>query len=523
MSEYREFKGDQWLGRSIRLPGGSLLLMQDTSIRAAMKIAYTRAGKKAKVYRAYRSGQDVAVKVFFRKFLDPVNLITTGQLNQFRDVPGLRVCDRVVINDEVARQLGEPGLAFAILMPWIAGAPWIDVIAAKQALSEPDCIALARRTATTLAGLEARQLTHADISSTNVFIANLGPHPGIELIDVEDMYHPFFVDVRHVPDGTYGYGHPANKGKGCRNPFGDRFAGAILLTEMLIWHQSTIRAMAGEESLFAQTELCQGGPRFSAVRYALEAHSPRVAALFEQAWWSSGLAGCPSLAEWQASLATVGPAASSVPASLLRLPQPDRRTGAKLPSAAQTNLIDWNFCTECRRMVQASDPAAHAPDCSHHPARFTPEFDWSTWLTRQPGKPTLAPDFRTLLTRYSADLQACPACGKLVTGPTDDAHAPGCWNRQLAEANRPAAVERPLPQFDDVSFVSFDSPAANRFKTPAATPRPSTSGPREARSQILRPQQCDTCHQLITLRGTNQWGHRLTCPHSMLRKLLREL
>ena len=149
-----------------------------------------------------------------------------------------------------------------------------------------------------LEGLERRELVHADISSTNVFVPALNP-PSIELIDVEDMYHPKFVEIEFKPDGSPGYQHPRNVGKGCWNRFGDRFAASILLAEMLAWHDPEVRARNADASLFAQEELCSLGFKFDLVRAAVARQSPTAARLFDRAWASNGLTDCPTLAEWK--------------------------------------------------------------------------------------------------------------------------------------------------------------------------------------------------------------------------------
>jgi hypothetical protein len=458
VSNYREFKGDEWLGRPIQVPGAPLQLVQESAIQWDTHHAITRAGRKAKVYRARRSDSDLAVKVFFKRFLDPINAITTMELRRFKHVQGLRVCDREFISEDVARILDEPGLAFAILMPWIGGKPWIDLVASKYALSQYSCYHLAKRTAAILAGLEAEHLAHADVSSSNVFIDNLGPHPVVELIDVEDMYHPTFIDVPHVPDGTDGYGHPFNVGQGCRNSYGDRFAGSILLAEMMSWHQPAIREHAHEESLFTKNELCQSGPKFMAVRAALRAYSPSVATLFEQAWRSSGLSECPSLTDWRAALATEDVASNATREPGPEPPIPEALSApCRVEPRIQTSIIDTNVCSECGRRVLASHPTGHARSCSHHPTRFTPELDSSGWLTKPSDTAGLPPEFRRLLMKYSERIQACPVCGHFLNGARDNTNAADCPNHRKP-GHPPTAAHRPLPQFDDVSFVPFDRP-----------------------------------------------------------------
>lgn len=524
MVQYREFKGDQWLGKPIPLPGGSLWLVEDTVAPPPgmrTKYAYARPGKKAIVYKGRRAGRDVAFKVFFRRYSSDVNLMTTGQLARFKDVPGLRVCQREVVKNEVAEQIGELGLAFAIVMPWMTGQPWVEFLATKQALSRQVCIALAARTAAVLAGLESRQLAHADISSSNVFIDNLGPDLVVELIDVEDMFHPTFVEVPFAPDGTDGYGHPANTGRGCRNPFGDRFAGGILLAEMLSWHDPEVRELAEEESAFAKSELCQPGRKFAVVRDTLSALSPQVAAHFERLWKSTALSQCPSLSEWHIAIAALGlprfdPTIRFVP--LRGLPSA-RRTEPR----SQTIFVDSTFCTECNRLVKSSRPTDHARTCSHHPHRFIPEFDWSTWLSTPSGQQSGA--ISDLLKKYTDQLKTCPACGRLVTGADDDAHAPGCRTYQAQSSPPPGA--RPVPRFDDVSFVSFDKPPARRREPepliePAPPPPISLDWFRPS-GESSGPTWCPRCNRSITISGTTQYGHKLTCPNSAIRKFLREL
>src|SRR5262249_32832439 len=129
--------------------------------------------------------------------------------------------------------------------------------------------------------------------------------PAVELIDVEDMYHEDFGELPYVPDGSPGYAHPRHHGRGCRNRHGDRFAGAILLTEMLIWPDPAVRAGAADVSVFEPTELCRSGPRFELARKVLLTQSAQVAHLFERVWDSPGPASCPRLSDWAAAIDTI--------------------------------------------------------------------------------------------------------------------------------------------------------------------------------------------------------------------------
>jgi hypothetical protein len=265
-------------------------------------LAYKRPARRATVYKVRYQGHDVAMKVFYKRYAAPENLVLGQQLRQFMRVPGLRVCDRRVITEDEARRSGAPGLSYAFLMPWIDGEPWIDMIEANRRLDRPSCFALACRTAEILAGLEKQGLAHTDISGGNLIINNIGPRPAVELVGVEKIYHPSFIDIPSLVDGTPGYIYPGNKGKDFRNPYGDRFAGSILLTEMLVWHDEWIRASIDEGSLFGQEELCKESGKFRGVSRILRTDSPRAADLFTQAWESSSLSECPSLADWRSAL-----------------------------------------------------------------------------------------------------------------------------------------------------------------------------------------------------------------------------
>jgi hypothetical protein len=191
-----------------------------------------------------------------------------------------------------------------------------------------------------------------------------------------------------------------------------------------------------------------------------------------------------------------------------------RLTGPGARPRAQTSFVGKSLCAECRRLINSGRPADHAPGCSHHPSQFTPEFDWSTWLTTPSDKRTLSPIFAQLMQRYTTALKRCSLCGKLVTGPMGDTHAPNCPFYRAPSS--PPAPSRPLPKFDDIRWVKLGSPAGSK-------PTPGISATPPHRLSQPGPRSCPLCGRIITVSGTTEWGHKLTCPNSMLRKLLREL
>jgi hypothetical protein len=84
-------------------------------------------------------------------------------------------------------------------------------------------------------------------------------------------------------------------------PEGDRFAGAILLTELLTWWHPEVQMHTppGADSLFLPEELQDSGTSlFRIVRTVLQQLCPPALELFEQAWTSSDLCDCPTFDQW---------------------------------------------------------------------------------------------------------------------------------------------------------------------------------------------------------------------------------
>lgn len=205
-----------------------------------------------------------------------------------------------------------PQLEYAVLMPWSEGRTWAGFMLdrrASEAYSTGQALHLARMTALALRSLEAQGFAHSDIAGGNVLL--LPGFQGIELLDLEGLYFPDAATprlrlARPRPNwGSPGYQHPhlGPAGQWCAE--GDRFAGAILLTEMLTWWDQRVRAAAppGAESLFRPEGMQEcGTPLWAAVRAALEQCCPPALDLFDQAWASDGLRACPTLERWASSL-----------------------------------------------------------------------------------------------------------------------------------------------------------------------------------------------------------------------------
>jgi hypothetical protein len=196
-------------------------------------------------------------------------------------------------------------------MPWIEGRTWAGLMLDRDYGSSHTlerAVDLARRTAHVLWSLEAYHLAHTDIAGANVILGARGDARTVELLDLEYLYSSSAPPPARFSTGTLGYQHPHLGLRGQWDPHGDRFAGAILLTELLVWADPAIRAAtpAGAETLFQPFELQRTDfPRFEAVRDAVWAISPPALALFDQAWTAPDLASCPELSAWALALLQV--------------------------------------------------------------------------------------------------------------------------------------------------------------------------------------------------------------------------
>ncbi len=273
---------------------------------AVPSFAFGQEGRKAFVYQL-SGGPDqglYALKKFKEAFRLPELVDICDQLARFARWPGLEVCNRVCLNAERHPDVlsAYPDLLYAVLMPWIGGSTWYDIVIGETPLTRLEALAYANATAQVLAAIEEAGLAHCDISAANVII-----NPNTQrahLIDVEDLYAPGFSPPASLPAGTDGYAHHTAR-DGIWESEADRFAGAVIIAEMAGWFVPEIRHEAEEEHYFAADEMQQDSPRYRLMRDSLASITPPLADLFDAAWFSDALADAPRLREWQAVIGEV--------------------------------------------------------------------------------------------------------------------------------------------------------------------------------------------------------------------------
>src|SRR5262249_32351701 len=140
---------------------------------------------------------------------------------------------------------------------------WSDVVAERRSLTSAQSLLFARGVAQTLSELEKRSLAQCDVSGANVLLPGLVSPVGepIELVDLDGMFGPTLAAPHSLPAGSDGYAHPVVL-QAPWGPAADRFAGAVLIAEMLAWCDARTRELAWGESYFDPDEMQASSDRF---------------------------------------------------------------------------------------------------------------------------------------------------------------------------------------------------------------------------------------------------------------------
>jgi len=146
---------------------------------------------------------------------------------------------------------------------------------------------------------------------------------------------------QELSSGSAGYAHRQATG-GLWGPEADRFAGAVLLAEMLGWCDLQVVQAAWGESYFDPAEMQQDCPRYHILMNSLQTNwGSKTAALFQQAWHSDTMADCPTFGEWLVILPEQVPTAEELSA-------PNADQGA-------SPVPDDTALTEIRTLIQAGN------------------------------------------------------------------------------------------------------------------------------------------------------------------------
>jgi hypothetical protein len=170
--------------------------------------------------------------------------------------------------------------------------------------SQGDCMRLGTNAAAVLSSLERNGLSHCDLSAGNLIVDPVSLK--VELVDVEELFGPMLPVPNQLPRGTAGYQHPNHDADRAWSEVADRFAGGILLCEILGWYDPAVRSSAFGESFFDPEEVQRPTRRFELLFKALAVHDRGLERMLVTLWNAASLADCPSLQTWQRALETAG-------------------------------------------------------------------------------------------------------------------------------------------------------------------------------------------------------------------------
>jgi hypothetical protein len=414
---------------------------------------YAQEGRQGIVYQLASGDDRRALKVFKAMYRVPALVSLADRLARFAELPGLKVCRRTVLS---ATQHGEllqqhTDLTYAVLMPWVDGPTWMNVVLLRHPLSPEQSLLLARSLARTLTHMEERNLAHCDLSGQNLLLPALarvtahtkllgllspdlqrtfrgGPLSGhsddVALVDMEGLYGPGLDHPRDIISGSAGYAHKT-VGQGVWAPEADRFAGAVLLVEMLGWHDERVRELAWGDSYFDVQEPQQFCERFRLLREVLRPYGSKLVGLFEQAWFSESLLQCPTFGEWAVSLPPEKAVELSPTSAAQAVPPPP------LPRASKRPLPPWAWILAVVAIAAAL---------------------WIEW-PRRAATPVPAVSPSSLPSNTTA-----PA-----TQPASAAHAPTLTTLPSIAA-QPTVTAQPMATPAPVASAEAHTPSADRVK-----------------------------------------------------------
>lgn len=253
-----------------------------------------------------------ALKIFKKSTPNIIDSAERINKNNVSKIPGFVAAKRKVITPQstVYKELLKKHsyLEYAILMPWMGGYTWIEILGdnyndSKQKILEltsDSAVFFASMISRSLSSLEERGFAHCDLCSNNVVIDIKDSN--IHLIDIEEMYFPDTSRPNGFIGGQSGYRHPKHKGHQWVKE-SDRFGGGILISEILSWHNPIIRKLSDSESYFDQSEICNDTEKYRVMLRTLDEQGGRnLSQIYKELWNSKNLEDCPKLSDWDVEL-----------------------------------------------------------------------------------------------------------------------------------------------------------------------------------------------------------------------------
>jgi hypothetical protein len=284
------------------------------SRRSTDKVFIDGSGGRAAIYKLHCKETNTfhALKVFKPGFIDAYD---RANFEFFQELlPTMNhfawVKQRMLLNikDDIKLINDFPMLKNAILMPWIDLIK-LDSIRTKIldggiTVTPKKSRHFAQLLAYILADLERKGVVHGDIASTNILFD--WENDELYIIDIEDMYHDSLTKPTNIAKGGGTPGYRFDSSFTSWDPHADRFAGAIMISEILSLVSDECNQSSAEESYFTQDEISErfseDSSSYQALFDCIDDQNSKWSQLLNRAWNETNLSKLPALAEWETAL-----------------------------------------------------------------------------------------------------------------------------------------------------------------------------------------------------------------------------
>lgn len=251
-----------------------------------------------------------------------------------------------------------------VLMPQIKHEDWATLAdrirSGSVTLTKDERMLLCQSVSEEIKLLEGSDISHRDLSPTNVFVD--AQNSTVHLIDWDCIFHPSLSMPPNTTYGTDGYIAPFVKEKGSLDPQktwkprADRFSLAILNAEFLGMDVNT--PLKNDGGMFEQTELFnRGGPQTSQIINQLRQSFPSAALLLERALQAQSFDDCPSPTEWIALSTAVSATSFNVVPALM----PNVNSTPNMAASGTPQMISNSFALLDEAAFVQLDESAFAP------------------------------------------------------------------------------------------------------------------------------------------------------------------
>jgi len=343
MTQIRRSLRDFHPGETIKIGSATYAFLTKNEERSH-KILY-EPGAQAIVAKIQRQDKYFfALKSFKKAYRKPAILERSILVSNLADIPGMQAA-RIEVVDPNAKQYAEtvseyPFLEYAVIMPWLSGRTWSALRYLYKTQDQEHALpnfSICRERAISFAKLlnslhkQTPSVVHCDICPRNVFI-NGGNEAA--LIDFENIFsNTLQPPPWNYPAGQDGYRHHAVSTRREKQwgPHGDLFGGALLIAELLTWHDPEVREQSNDEYYVLQEELHNTNIEpYRILLKSLERISKECSDLFSQAWTGKRLEDCPTMDAW-VSILTGLPETLTIPSRttgpvIKRVPKQQKET-----------------------------------------------------------------------------------------------------------------------------------------------------------------------------------------------------